>query len=240
MGHIITNLQPPLKAISFHLVIISSICLFLALGQWQLHRLAWKEGLIYQLNSAYTDTTTFDSGAENTNFKPVMIRGELLHEHSIAIGIRTHNGKAGKHLFTPLKTENNQIVFINRGWIPLRTDLPIVQPKGAVQICGVITIPEKPGFFTPHNVPCRHEWYSFNSAELRRHLNAKEVSNTDQILDYYISAKNSTEDINLPLPVNIKASLRNPHLGYAVTWFGMAIACSVCYLILIIKGLKKE
>ena len=49
------------------------------------------------------------------------------------------------------------------------------------------------------------------------------------IKDYYIDALRLGEKITLPIGVDGKPNLRNQHLSYAITWYGLALSLLFVY-----------
>lgn len=47
----------------------------------------------------------------------VVLRGQWLHDRSVALDNRAWDGRAGVHVLTPLQLGDHSIVWVNRGWM---------------------------------------------------------------------------------------------------------------------------
>merc|ERR1712035_196913 len=94
-------------------------------------------------------------------------------------------------------------------------------------IIGVTMPSEKTRSYLPANDIKNNVWLT---------LDLKEASQTLELTleDFYIIAEGkdiSNLDILLPLSINHLAAIRNDHLEYALTWFGLAISLIVIYIV---------
>jgi surfeit locus 1 family protein len=78
--------------------------------------------------------------------------------------------------------------------------------------------PERPAF-SPDNAPSANEWYWFDPAAVGRAMGA-DALNTDVILTPYRGP-----------PAFLARTPPATHIGYAVTWFGMAVAFVLIYAV---------
>lgn len=125
----------------------------IGLGNWQLERAAWKQGLIdAQLESARQAPQplmeALDSGGPLA-FRAVTVAGQYDLEQQLLLDNRIYKGRAGYHVLTPLRLAGReQVVLVNRGWLPMgqsRAVLPdLPGPEMEALISGTITrLPEK-------------------------------------------------------------------------------------------------
>ena len=75
---------------------------------------------------------------------------------------------------------------------------------------------EPPGLFTPAGDPGHNIWFSRDSSAIAA---AKRVPNT---APFYVEMESPVPPGGLPHPGRVMPSLPNSHLGYAITWFGLA------------------
>jgi surfeit locus 1 family protein len=101
----------------------------LSLGNWQTRRGDEKAELKVQIEQgkALPAISISEVSAVTHDKRRVKLTGVLLSDKTIFIDNRTHKGKAGFHVLTPLKI-GEAVVLINRGWIARdvadRTKLP--------------------------------------------------------------------------------------------------------------------
>jgi surfeit locus 1 family protein len=210
-----------------------ALAVLITLGTWQMQRLAWKENLIAtvsarvketpQLLPAYAESLSLDMQREE--YRPYIAEGRFLRQHEVQVYTVLSDAKgsfsgAGYWVLTPLQRNDGSIVIVNRGFVPLEKKEPASrresQPEGQWRITGLLRTPEQTNFFTPANDPKRNAWYSRNPAEIGRAFDLKNV------LPFMLDATGDYRARQLPQPNETKVSFTNNHLGYALTWYGLA------------------
>src|SRR6056300_556406 len=100
---------------------LPALLVLLALGFWQLDRLAWKTALINNFNERASAQAilppAIDADLTELEFHNLALAGRFLHDKERFLTGRTYEGNAGFHVVTPFVTENGTILFINRGWV---------------------------------------------------------------------------------------------------------------------------
>ena len=221
----------PLLWPSIFSVIIFAI--LFSFGTWQVKRLFWKEALIerYTIQSQSNpikNPSKLDSSINE--FKSVEFTGSFLHKNEIYITGKTYEGNAGFHVITPFELNNNKIILINRGWVsegyrnPEKRKFSLVE--GQILIKGIIRYPQKKGYFVPENDGKNGFWFTIKPNEIINFLN---LTSNKVINNYYIDALRQGEKLTLPIGVTGKPKLRNQHLSYAVTWYGLALSLLFVY-----------
>lgn len=121
------------------------ILIFSSLGRWQLNRAEEKTTKHEQIQ-LYTKQSPINLPAvlvklRDFEYREVEIRGEFANDKTILLDNKTHQGRAGYHVITPIKILNSTLyVPINRGWIELGRDrltlpkIPLIE--GEVTIIG--------------------------------------------------------------------------------------------------------
>lgn len=221
-----------LKKYSPPLFVLGSVLTLLCFSYWQVQRLEWKEGLIAQYEAAAKAAPVpIESLGEITrekhNYAHVTLTGKFLNDHELHLGGRRLYTKTGYHILTPMRVPffQTKTYLINRGWVPVElkdpTKRPDPLPKGNVSVSGMIRFPEPAGYFTPANHPEKNFWFTVDIAAMEKETGMKLQPFTVEIVD-----ANAARD-TFPTPSDGKVVLRNDHLGYAITWFCLAIAAGV-------------
>jgi surfeit locus 1 family protein len=180
------------------LFIICATALLLTMGVWQLQRMAWKEGLLAQIETGI-NAPVATSVTGDVAYRKAQLTGRFMEEQSLHF-VGTKSG--GFVFYTPLKLSSGEgVVLVNRGWFAGH-EAPKAE-KAVVTIEGVLRPFRDKRRFSPNNAPEKNIWFVENSAE----MNAA----TGLTLAPYI-----LETGTLP-------ALRNDHLGYAITWFTLAV-----------------
>lgn len=215
---------------AFFLFSFTFLC---ALGTWQTIRLEWKEGLIAQLENARAGKPLTIADLPNTaeayaplRFRFAEISGNFLNAHELHMAARYHNGQLGYHLFTPLKLTDGRLLMVNRGWIPTFAKEQEMRPETlAKKVRGLkvmIRTQRDRNQFTPINQPEDNIWFG-------RDVDEMHAATGLNLLPVTVDVVGEQEKNIYPVPSNGELKLRNDHLSYAVTWFGIAIGWAVMF-----------
>jgi surfeit locus 1 family protein len=206
-----------------------------ALGVWQLERLGWKQGLIAQREAAVAAApvalpqTLVDAGA--LEFHRIFDEGVFRHDKEIFLNAIAPKGGAGFDVLTPLREAGGTIVFVNRGFVPSELKDPAKraagQPAGTVRVAGLLRLPpdRKPGWFTPDNRADRNEWFWIDLPAIAA------ADGLTNVAPFYIDADATANPGLWPRGGVTPLALPNDHLQYAITWFSLAVAALVIYLL---------
>jgi surfeit locus 1 family protein len=217
-------------------VISGSIVLVcLGLGVWQLQRLHWKEELIAGRAAAIgappimppQDAAT----ARGMEFRHVTDEGVFLHDKEIFVGASAESGTIGYHVLTPLREAGGRIVFVNRGYIPAEFKDPTKRAAGEiagpVKVTGLLRLPPegKPNWFLPDSRPDLNYWFWVDLPAMAK------ADGLADVAPFYIDADATSNPGGWPRGGVTRLALPNDHLQYAITWFGLAIAMMVVYVL---------
>jgi surfeit locus 1 family protein len=119
-----------------------------SLGVWQLRRAAYKQQLAERSQQASQQgpLTLPTDGADIATYigRQVRLSGQWLADKTVFLDNRTHQGRAGFHVLTPLRVDSspNSVVLVLRGWIAAdprdRNRLPqLSSASGAVVVEGL-------------------------------------------------------------------------------------------------------
>ncbi len=217
------------------------VCLFAALGVWQVERRAWKLDLIERverrLAAASVDlpprSTWHELAARDIEYRRVSARGRFLHERETLVEALTERG-AGFWVVTPLRTAQGT-VLVNRGFVPPELRRPEAraagQVEGEVAVTGLIRLSEPRGRFLRANHPAGERWYSRDVAATaaRRRLSS--------VAPFFVDADEASNPGGYPVGGLTVVRFRNTHLIYALTWFALA-GLSAFGLILTLRARK--
>jgi len=214
---------------------IPALIILVGLGSWQVQRLHWKEGLIAQRDRMVAAPPIAPpqtlAEAEQNQFRHVADDGVLLNDKEIFLAAASEGGGSGYQVLTPLQEPDGRIIFVNRGFIPLELKDPVKraagEPSGAVHIAGLLRVPpaEKPTFFLPNNRPDLDLWFW---VDLPAMANAAGVGDA---APFYIDADKAPNPGGWPKGGVTNLELPNDHLQYAITWFSLAVALVVIYVL---------
>lgn len=221
---------------------VCACAILIALGVWQIQRKAWKEALIANLTQrvsappvALPPPQQWGSLRQTADeYRRVAFPAEFLSEQEALVytagsAFRTDVSGQGYWVFTPARVSGGGLVMVNRGFIP-GADRPkeggaARRISGLVNIVGVMRWPETPDSLSPkadieHNV-----WF------VRDHLSIAAAKGLGPVAPFYVEQESPMPPGGLPRPGRLTVSLSNDHLGYALTWFGLAGALLIVFAI---------
>ena len=214
-------------------VALPVLLVLLWLGTWQLQRLEWKNQLIEDFESRATsapiDLPVGAVGPE-MEFRRLELTGSFDHTREVFMTGRTYEGNAGFHIITPFTLNDGRIILVNRGWVSEsyreqeKREFTLVE--GEVTVPAILRFPGKKGYFVPENEPENGFWFTVVPSQIVAHLGLGERAETG----IYAATVRTSDTIELPIAARTETNLRNSHLGYAITWYGIACALIGVYL----------
>jgi len=215
------------------LMAVPAVLFMLGLGVWQVQRLHWKEQLIATIDQRIAAPPvalpTGDSlDVDAWVYRRVKVTGQFLHEREIHLLAYTERGNLGYHVITPLARQDGGYVLVDRGWVP--TDKADPASRAAGQVAGTVTIEGvvrrgwAQGWFVPDNNVARNQWFYGDLAAMAA---SAKVSAPPILLEAGAAANPG----GFPIGGQTQVTLPNNHLQYAITWFGMALALAVIYVV---------
>lgn len=187
------------------------VLIALALGIWQVQRLAWKERLLADI-AAGESQGPVPLGPSPPPFRRVLASGQFVPGVYARYGVEVRAGAMGSHLLALLRQGNGDAILVDRGWAPEGFDpLP---PSGNRDVLAYVRPGETPTWFSPTDDIAARHFYTLNPARIGAALG------TDQVAPYVLVALGRSE--SPPFPATALPSLPNNHLSYAITWFAMA------------------
>jgi surfeit locus 1 family protein len=215
-----------------HIATLIGLAILLALGTWQLQRLAWKEGLIAAIETRMKAAPVPLSAVEekfktlgDVDYLPVALAGTVLNEHEQYF-LSTHDGQSGWNIYAPLQLADGRALMLNRGFVPydLRDPAkrPGSQPEGVQTLNGLARNPlnAKPSSIVPDNDSKSNIWYWKDLGGMAVNAGV----GTDMLLPFFIDDWSEQKPSTLPVTRTTIVSLPNNHLQYAFTWYGLAAA----------------
>ncbi len=214
------------------LVAAPALLVLIGLGVWQLERLAWKRTLIAtieaRLEAPAVALPAEVRDPEAWGYRRVVVRGRFLHDREIHLFAHDRRGQLGYFVVTPLRRADGGFVLVNRGWVPAARKDPATRPagqvEGPVEIEGIVRLPWRQGWFVPDNDPAENVWFW---GDLEGMAAAAGIAAPALLVD----AGPAPNPGGLPVGGQTKVRFRNDHLGYALTWFGLAAGLAVVYVL---------
>jgi surfeit locus 1 family protein len=217
------------------LFVASGVLILVGLGVWQLQRLQWKEGLIAERQAAVTAVPIAPpqtlAEARTAAFNHVVADGRFEHDKEVFLAASSEGGGSGYQVLTPLEMGDGRTMFVNRGFIPVelkdRAKRAAGEIAGDVHVSGLLRVPPagKPNWFLPDNRPDLNLWFWVDLPAMAR------ADGIAQIVPFYIDADKTPNPGGWPKGGVTRLDLPNDHLQYAITWFALAAALIVIYVL---------
>lgn len=222
----------PAAIVVILMTVVLTACL-LALGTWQVNRLAWKRELIANVEErAHAAPVEVPAASEwpamtdlsKYEYRRVHLSGTFRHRDEVQVYTVSDLGP-GYWVLTPLQRDDGSSVIVNRGFVPTDKREPASRPQGEVEgrvdVVGLMRAPETGGLFLRTNDPQNNRWYSRNIAQIA------EIRQIENAAPFYVDADATPNPGGLPIGGKTMLTFPNNHLSYAITWYilaGMVVA----------------
>lgn len=217
------------------------LAVLVGLGVWQMKRMAWKEGLIAasaaaeQRPPAPLDQVLADRKPE---FRRALVVCRGLATAPYVELQSIHDGAAGVRLVSACRPEGlNQTFLVDRGFVADGISArPPVRAGDAMPLALLVVLrrAEAPGAMSPP--PSNGRFFARDAQAMAATLKAQ-----GPLADWTLFAVTSSNPQWQALtPSAPPAAFSNNHLGYALTWFGLALALVAFYGVLLRRRLRAE
>lgn len=215
------------------------------LGFWQIKKRNDKKKLIMTLEdrmntepvSLPISINNLEEFIEKNEYKPFRVKGYFLNSKEILLTTRfdvTLESKLpGGYLITPfvLSEDTTKIILINRGFIPFtdfsESSRSRFRINDEVELAGFLRSDEPRCALSHQNKP-PNEWHIRNLTEISQQLGTEPIF-LDQVKPFGLPLE--------PIPTQTKVDLKNDHLNYIFTWFGLSFTSFFIWLKLFSKFL---
>ena len=217
-----------------------ALALLIGLGVWQVQRLAWKEGLIAQSEAAaeaapaaLSDVLT----APDPEFRRALVVCPGLATAPFVELQSIHDGEPGSRLISLCRAPGVETpLLIDRGFVPEGVSARPRVIESTLPLSLLVELRRTPGAgnaMTPP--PADNRFYARDSAAMGKALGAPAVS---EFTLFALTSPNP--EIGALTASAPPAAFSNNHLGYAMTWFGLAIALVGFYVAMLWCRMRRE
>ncbi len=215
-----------------------------SLGVWQLQRRVEKHALIDALTErlaaapvALPQAAQWASLAPaRDEFKRVILTATYERKPDAMVygagsAVRTDISGPGTWAFLPAKLASGETVVINAGFVQNtmqeraqqdRAVAPLVNVE-PVTLAGYLRFPEAAGTLTPAADAGKRLWFNRDPVAMARALNWGDVA------PFYIDLETPVPPSGTPKPGPLDVHLKDNHLQYAITWFGLATVVLIAF-----------
>jgi surfeit locus 1 family protein len=235
---------PPRGVAGLGIFTLLTLALLIGLGVWQLQRRVEKHALIAQLTERLAAApAALPPLAQWSALTPVRdefrrVRFSATYEsrpdamvYSSGSAIRDDIAGPGTWAFMPARLPGGETIAINTGFVQNTmqdrgqqdravTRLVTGQP---VTLTGYIRFPESAGALTPQENIAKRLWFT------RDHLAIARALGWGEVAPFYIDLEQPAPENGIPKPGPLEVHLKDDHLQYAITWFGLACAVLIAF-----------
>lgn len=195
---------------------VAGFAVLASLGFWQLQRLAWKEGVLAEIDGRIGDAPVALPVAPETprdRYLPVRVTGRTTG-HDINVLVSVKDTGAGFRVISAFETEEGRRILVDEGFIR-QAEKGAPFPPAAMTVLGNLHWPDEVDRFTPEPDFSAGIWFARDVPVLAEALGTEPVLIVARAIE-------GTAPRATPMPVTT-TGIPNNHLGYAVQWFGLAL-----------------
>jgi len=206
-----------MKRLLFPLVIgIGGLAILLYLGIWQVQRLAWKEGLLTEIETriaAAPVSLPAQPDPDIDRYLPVETSGRFAAQpRAQMLASRRQIGAVHRNLAV-FETDADGRILVDIGWT-LDDAPPPDLPEERITLVGNLDWPREADGFTPEPDLSEDFWFARDVAAMAQAYETREIL-------LVLREMPQTDLGTTPWPVDT-AGIPNDHLQYALTWFSLA------------------
>jgi len=237
------RLKPPL---GFGIFILVTVIALVSLGVWQLQRRVEKHALIAALTerlaaapgalpqpSQWNELTPANDEFRRVRFEATYLPVPDAMVYSSGSAVRADVSGPGTWAFLPARLASGETVVVNAGFVPnLMQDRAgqdrAVKPlhgDTAVMLTGYLRFPEKAGLLMPREDLAKRLWFT------RDHLAMAAALGWGPVAPFYIDLETPMPASGFPKPGALEVHLKDDHMQYAITWFGLAAAVLIAFVV---------
>ncbi len=226
--------------------ILLMVILFVGLGVWQLQRRVEKHALIATLTERLAaapvplppPTQWSALNPAHDEFRRVSFTATYQARldamvYTAGSAIRPDVSGPGTWAFIPARLPDGETVAVNAGFVPNTMQDRDLQDRALTQLIthepvmltGYIRFPEAAGMLTPAANHDKRLWFT------RDHLAMAQALGWNKVAPFYIDLEAPVPASGVPKAGPLEVHLKDDHMQYAITWFGMAGAVVIAFAV---------
>jgi cytochrome oxidase assembly protein ShyY1 len=237
------------RSLGFGLFTLVLVAVCIGLGAWQLQRRVEKHALIAALTERlaaepvalppppqWNRLTAQDDEFRRVRFKATYDAAADAMVYSSGSAVRDDVSGPGTWAFMPAHLESGETIVINAGFVQNTMQDRAQQDRAvarlltgeAADLTGYIRFPENAGLLTPSANAEKRLWFTRDHLAMAR---AFGWGGGKAIAPFYIDLEQPVPASGIPKPAPLRVHLKDDHLQYAITWFGLAGAMAIAFLV---------
>jgi surfeit locus 1 family protein len=213
------------------------LLVLIGLGTWQVYRLKWKEGILAQIAAAEAlPPVPLASAPVPAPYQKVSATGHFRFDQAVQFGAEVRDTRAGPTMgfyqIVPLERDGAPPILVDRGWIPQQRETSLDDPSGVVTVTGFVRPGDEPHWFSPADDPGARLFYTLDPHAIAAAIGAP------GLVPFTLVALGSLTADSYPVPAQRLPRPVNNHLSYIVTWYGLAAALVIIFVVWIQKAMR--
>jgi cytochrome oxidase assembly protein ShyY1 len=239
--------SPPTRSyLGFGIFILVMLIALVSLGVWQLQRRVEKHALIAALTerlaappealpppSQWSALTPARDEFRRVRFSASYEAAPDAMVYSSGSAIRADVSGPGTWAFLPARLASGETVVIDAGFVPnlmqdrAEQDRAVKSLRGdtPVMLTGYLRFPEKAGMLMPQANLAKRLWFT------RDHEAMAAALQWGAVAPFYIDLEQPMPASGVPKPGALEVHLRDDHMQYAITWFGLAGVVLIAFVV---------
>lgn len=231
----------------FGLFTLFLLAVFVGLGIWQLQRRVEKHALIAALDTRLAAAPvplpppvqwkTLSPAVDEfrrVTFTATYERRPDAMVFSSGSAIRGDVSGLGTWAFLPARLPDGDVIVVNAGFVQntmqdrAQQDQAVTKlVTGApVTMTGYLRFPETAGMLTPKTDTGKRLWFGRDIGAMTQALG---WAPDGHIAPFYVDLESPVPQDGIPKPGPLQVHLRDDHMQYAITWFGLAAAVLIAF-----------
>jgi cytochrome oxidase assembly protein ShyY1 len=232
----------------FAIVTLAMVAACMALGIWQLQRRLEKHALIAALNerlaaapealpqpSQWHALTQARDEFRRVSFTATYARLPDAMIYSSGSAVREDVSGPGTWALLPARLPSGETIAVNTGFVQNTMQDRAQEDRAVarlvtgqpVKLTGYLRFPEASGTLTPAEDIARRLWFTRDHLAIARALGWGEGGKS--VAPFYVDLESPVPESGIPKPGRLSVHLKDDHMQYAITWFGLAFAVMVAF-----------
>lgn len=231
----------------FTLVMVA-VCI--GLGLWQLQRRVEKHALVAALDerlaaapealpppAQWSALTPASDEFRRVSFLASYPRLPDAMVYSSGSAVRSDISGPGTWAFLPAQLPGGETVVVNTGFVQNTMQDRAQEDRAVgrlitgqpVKLTGYLRFPEAAGALTPREDAVKRLWFTRDHPAMARALGW--TADGTMLAPFYVDLESPVPDSGIPKPGALSVHLKDDHLQYAVTWFGLAAVMAIAFAV---------
>ena len=234
----------------FTIFTLAMVAVCVGLGLWQLQRRVEKHTLIAALDerlaaspealpqpSQWSALTPARDEFRRVTFIATYARLLDAMVYSSGSAVRDDVSGPGTWAFLPAQLPGGETVAINTGFVQNTMQDRTQQDRAVgklvtgqpVNLTGYLRFPEAAGALTPAENVTKRLWFTRDQQAMALALGWS--ADGKKLAPFYLDLESPAPENGIPKPGPLRVHLKDDHMQYAVTWFGLAAAMAIAFLV---------